>query len=132
MSGEKESLERLVDRVDELLVVLNKISEDLRSVSASIKSTVGSQATQATPQAPAPLSSEVQAKKKSVDNVRLAFPEDLEAMLSFQDKSDYIMVKPKQFLGSENFAKIASTVRGLGGEYISAGKDSHFRVPKKP
>ena len=37
MSGEKESLERLVERVDELLVVLNRISEDLRSLSASIK-----------------------------------------------------------------------------------------------
>jgi hypothetical protein len=53
-------------------------------------------------------------------------------LLSFEEKGDYIMVKPKQFLGSENFAKIASAVRGMGGEYISAGKDSHFRVPKKP
>ena len=62
----------------------------------------------------------------------MAFPEDLEALLGFQEKGDYIMVKPRQFLGSENFAKIASAVRGMGGEYISAGKDSHFRVPKKP
>lgn len=131
MSGEKESLEKLVEKVDELLVVLNKISEDLRSVSASIKSAVGSQAPQPAPQVTAPVSREVSGKKKAVDDVRLAFPEDLEALLSFQEKSDYIMVKPKQFLGSENFAKIASTVRGLGGEYISAGKDSHFRVPKK-
>jgi len=132
MSGEKESLERLVERVDELLVVLNKISEDLRSVSSSIKSVVGSQVKQPVPQAPATVSHEVQGKKKAVDDVRLAFPEDLEALLSFQEKTDYIMVKPKQFLGSENFAKIASAVRGLGGEYISAGKDSHFRVPKNP
>ena len=132
MSGEKENLEKLVERVDELLVVLNKVSEDLRAVSASIKSTLGSQVTQPAPQAPAPISHEVHEKKKPVDNVRLAFPEDLEALLSFQEKDDYIMVKPRQFLGSENFAKIASTVRGLGGEYISAGKDSHFRVPKKP
>ena len=131
MSGEKESLERLVERIDELLVVLNRISEDLRTVSASIKSTVGSQVTQPAPQASASVSPEVNAKK-SVDDVRLAFPEDLEALLSFQEKGDYIMVKPRQFLGSENFAKIASAVRGLGGEYISAGKDSHFRVPKKP
>jgi len=131
MSGEKEGLERLVERVDELLVVLNKISEDLRSVSASIKSIVGSQISETPHKAPAHVSREVQGKKEAVDNVRLAFPEDLEAMLSFQEKNDYIMVKPKQFLGSENFAKIASTVRGLGGEYISAGKDSHFRVPKK-
>ena len=131
MSGEKESLERLVERIDELLVVLNRISEDLRTVSTSIKSTVGSQVTQPAPQASASVSPEVNAKK-SVDDVRLAFPEDLEALLSFQEKGDYIMVKPRQFLGSENFANIASAVRGLGGEYISAGKDSHFRVPKKP
>jgi hypothetical protein len=132
MSGEKESLERLVERVDELLVVLNRISEDLRSLSASIKSMVSSQVAQPTPQAPATVSREVHEKKTVVDDVRLAFPEDLEALLSFQEKGDYIMVKPRQFLGSENFAKIASAVRGLGGEYISAGKDSHFRVPKKP
>ena len=129
MSGEKENLEKLVERVDELLVVLGRISEDLRSLSASIKSAVGSQVTPPAPQTPAPVSHE---KRKSVDDVRVAFPEDLEALLSFQEKGDYIMVKPKQFLGSENFAKIASAVRGLGGEYISAGKDSHFRVPKKP
>ena len=131
MSGEKENLEKLAERVDELLVVLNKISEDLRTVSASIKSTLGSQITQPVQHAPAAISHEVHEKEKSVDNVRLALPEDLEALLSFQEKDNYIMVKPRQFLGSENFAKIASTVRGLGGEYISAGKDSHFRVPKK-
>jgi hypothetical protein len=131
MSAEKESLERLVERVDELLVVLGKISEDLRTVSASIKSMAVSQITQPAPQAPAPVSHEIHEKKKSIDDVRVAFPEDLEALLSFQEKGDYIMVKPRQFLGSENFAKIASAVRGMGGEYISAGKDSHFRVPKK-
>jgi hypothetical protein len=131
MGSEKESLERLVERVDELLVVLSKISEDLRTVAASMKSMVGSQGVQPAPQAPATVSHEIHEKKTAVDDVRLAFPEDLEALLSFQEKGDYIMVKPKQFLGSENFAKIASAVRGLGGEYISAGKDSHFRVPKK-
>jgi hypothetical protein len=131
MSAEKESLERLVKRVDELLVVIGKISEDLRTVSDSIKSMAVSQITQPIHQAPAPVSHEIHEKKKSIDEIRVAFPEDLEALLSFQEKGDYIMVKPRQFLGSENFAKIASAVRGMGGEYISAGKDSHFRVPKK-
>jgi hypothetical protein len=70
-------------------------------------------------------------KQRSLDDIRMSFPEDLEARLSFEEKGDYIIIKPKQFLGSENFAKIASAVRGMGGEYISAGKDSHFRVPKK-
>jgi len=34
-------------------------------------------------------------------------------------------------LGSDNFRRVASIIRDqLSGEYISAGKDSHFRVPK--
>ncbi len=61
----------------------------------------------------------------------MMFPPELDSMLGFEDKGEYVMIKPKQFLGSENFAKIASTVRGIGGEYISAGRDSHFRVYKK-
>jgi hypothetical protein len=130
MSAEKEKLERLVERVDEILMVLSKISEDLRTVSASIKSMVGSQVTQPAPQTPATVSHEIH-EKKTIEDIRVAFPEDLESLLSFEEKGDYIMVKPRQFLGSENFAKIASAVRGMGGEYISAGKESHFRVPKK-
>jgi hypothetical protein len=130
MSAEKEKLERLVERVDEILVVLSKISEDLRTVSASIKSMVGSQVTQPAPQTPATVSHEIH-EKKTIEDIRVAFPEDLEHLLNFEEKADYIVVKPRQFLGSENFAKIASAVRGMGGEYISAGKESHFRVPKK-
>jgi hypothetical protein len=129
--AEKENLERLVERIDELLVVLNKISEDLRTVSASIKSIAVSQITQPVPQVPAPVSHEVHEKEKSIEDIRMVFPEDLEHLLNFEEKGDYIIIKPRQFLGSENFAKIASAVRGIGGEYISAGRDSHFRVPKK-
>jgi hypothetical protein len=131
MSADKEKLEKLVERVDELLVVLKKISEDLRSLSASMKSVAVSQITQPTPQTSAIVSHEIHEKKKSLEDVRMAFSEDLEALLSFEEKTDYIVVKPRMFLGSENFAKIASTVRGMGGEYVSAGKDSHFRVPRK-
>jgi hypothetical protein len=131
MSTEKENLERLVERIDELLVVLNKISEDLRTVSASAKSMAVPHVTQPAPQAPAPVSHEVYEKQKSIEDIRMVFPEDLEALLNFEEKGDYIIVKPRQFLGSENFAKIASAVRGMGGEYISAGRDSHFRVPKR-
>jgi hypothetical protein len=132
MSDDKEKLDRLVERVDELLVVLGKISEDLRSVSASIKSIAVSQITQPTPQSStAAVSHEVHERRKSVEDIRMAFPEDLENLLSFEEKGEYIIIKPRQFLGSENFAKIASAVRGMGGEYISAGRDSHFRVPNK-
>jgi hypothetical protein len=142
VSGEKEKLNQLLQKVDELTVSLNKISEELRSVSASLKSLAVGQITQPTTKAytVTPVSGSFPAlasaaaptsKQRSLDDIRMSFPEELEARLSFEEKGDYIIIKPKQFLGSENFAKIASAVRGMGGEYISAGKDSHFRVPKK-
>ncbi len=135
MSEERENVEKLIERVDELLIILNRVAEDLQQVSASLKSLAVSQITQppAAPAAPAPtpVTPEVYEKETSIEDVKMMFPEDLENMLSFEDKEDYIMIKPRQFLGSENFAKIASTIRGIGGEYVSAGKESHFRVPKK-
>ncbi|MCL5949305.1 MAG: hypothetical protein M1490_02365 [Candidatus Bathyarchaeota archaeon] len=131
MSTEKEKLNQLLEKVDEITLSLNKISEELHSVSASMKSLAVGQITQPAAQAPVPPPARETSKQRSLDDIRMSFPEELEARLSFDEKGDYIIIKPKQFLGSENFAKIASAVRGMGGEYISAGKDSHFRVPKK-
>lgn len=128
MSSEKEKLDDLLKRVDEILLRLKGVSEDLRTVSASLKSMAVSQITRSVVQPPVPVSQEGQ---RSLEDLRMSFPADLEDLLNFEDRIDYVMVKPRQFLGSENFAKIASTVRGLGGEYISSGKDSHFRVYKK-
>ena len=129
---EKEKMSQLVERIDEILLVLNQISEDLRTVSASIKSlAVGQITSQPAPQAPAPVARQGSEKSKTLEEIRMMFPEDLDSLLNFEEKGEFIIIKPRQFLGSENFAKIASTVRGIGGEYISAGRDSHFRVYKK-
>jgi hypothetical protein len=127
-----------VERIDELLVVLNRVSEDLRQISISLKSLAVSQlptpapTTTITPApAPAPTPTPGPERFQSVEDVRMMFPENLENLLNFEEREDHIVVKPRQFLGSENFAKIASIVRDMGGEYISAGKESHFKVPKK-
>jgi len=67
-----------------------------------------------------------------LDQIREAFSTDLKDLLKFEQKDDKtIIIKTRRFLGSDNFAKIASVVRALGGEYISAGKDSHFKVQKE-
>lgn len=63
-----------------------------------------------------------------LEGIKMMFPEDLENLLSFTEKEGKILIKPRQFLGTENFTKIASIVRATGGTYISAGKDSHFEV----
>ncbi|MEM2816508.1 MAG: hypothetical protein QXY34_04920, partial [Candidatus Bathyarchaeia archaeon] len=118
------------EKIDDLLVVLNSVAEDLRTVSTSLKSIAVSQIAPTPISAPPTPTYEV-GKEVGISDVKKVFPEDLEPLLSFEDKGEYIMIKPRQFLGSENFARIASIIREVGGEYISAGKESHFRIPKK-
>jgi len=131
MTVDKEKLDNLLERIDEILLVLKGISDELRVISGSLKSMAISQITHPAQQPPTPVGHEGYDRQKSVEDIRTYFPQDLENLLNIEERNDYIIIKPRQFLGSENFAKIASAVRGMGGEYISAGKDSHFRVPKK-
>jgi len=56
------------------------------------------------------------------------FPEDLSKLLTFTLQGNIVHIKPKNFLGSDRFARIASTVKTAGGEYVSAGKLSHFEI----
>jgi hypothetical protein len=70
-------------------------------------------------------------QKRSRDQAEALFPETLADLLTFEEEKGAIIIKPRQFLGSENFAKIASIVRDNGGDYISAGKESHFRIQKE-
>ena len=115
--------------MNDLLVVMETIAKDLRELVNTLKSTAIpqplTQPQPPPPQAPAP------AEIRKIEDVRMMFPSELEDLLAFEEEENYIIVKPRQYLGGENFAKIASIVRGAGGEYISAGKESHFRIPKK-
>jgi hypothetical protein len=155
-------MDLILKKIEEMNASIAKMQEELKSVSASLKSlavgqitqpptvhvtssalkpapvsapkptvTVSAPKPQASPTVAAPTSSPEGSKTRSLNDVKMSFPEDLEARLSFEEKGEFIVIKPKSFLGSDNFAKIALTIRGMGGEYISAGKDSHFRVPKK-
>jgi hypothetical protein len=123
MGEEKVNIQELARKVDELLNVLNVISGDLAEVSKSLKAVSG--------KAAAPTVSAVSSgKKRGINDVKQAFSSELAGMLIFEESGTFIIVKPRRFLGSDNFAKIASIVRDLGGEYISAGRNSHFKVPK--
>jgi len=142
--SEKKNIEELLRRLDESLIILRDVLGDLQEISKSLHSVEAtspsampvqsipmpqltpSLAPSKTPETtPAP-----EYRKRSIDDVKMMFPQELEGLLTFNEKGDYIIIKPRQYLGSENFAKIASIIRGTGGEYISAGKDSHFRIPK--
>jgi hypothetical protein len=126
MGEERVNIQELAQKVDELLNVLNVIAGDLAEVSKSLKSVSGSAAAPAVSAAPA-ASSE---KKQGINEVKQAFSAELAGMLLFEETGSFVIVKPRRFLGSDNFAKIASVVRELGGEYVSAGRNSHFKIGK--
>jgi len=63
------------------------------------------------------------------EKIEQMFPTELRELLDLSIKGNDWIAKPRQYLGSENFAKIASIVRDIGGTYVSAGKESHFRGP---
>ena len=83
------------------------------------------------PNCGASLTVSAQKQETSATDIKGLFPQELETMLTFTEEGQYAIIKPRKFLGSEAFSKIASIVRGANGEYISAGKESHFRIPTK-
>jgi hypothetical protein len=136
--SEKQNVEEILRRLDEVLPVLKSVLSDLQEISKSLRSispvpTLSAPVPQPSPTSEAPkIATPTPAgRSRGVQDVRMMFPQELEDLLNFTEKDDYIMIKPRQYLGSENFAKIASIIRGAGGQYISAGKDSHFRIPKQ-
>ncbi len=130
MSEKKPTVEELAQRIDQLLVVMREVSEDLADISKHLKEELAPApaAKPPLPVSPAPAAPVTPAR--TVADTKKLFPKELEDMLVFEDKGEYIEIKPRRYLGSENFAKIASLVRNAGGRYESAGKESHFRVPK--
>ena len=68
---------------------------------------------------------------KKLEPTKKAFPPELANLLIFSETTDAVIIKPKEFLGSANFAKIGAVVRELKGEYISAGRESHFKIQKR-
>jgi hypothetical protein len=127
MGEEKVNIQELARKVDELLNVLKVIAGDLAEISKSLKSVTGSAVAPAVSTKPIASSSD---KKRSINDVKQAFSAELAGMLFFEESGSFVIVKPRRFLGSDNFAKIASIVRELGGEYISAGRNSHFKIAK--
>ncbi|MDH5448806.1 MAG: hypothetical protein OEY24_02925 [Candidatus Bathyarchaeota archaeon] len=129
MSEVKPNTEKILQRLSEVLDVLKRLSEDLQDISKSLKTITPTTAPTAAPPA-TPLAPTPQPGGKRIEDLRMMFTKELETMLIFEDKGDFIKITPRQYLGPENFAKIASTIREAGGEYVSAGKGSHFRIPK--
>ena len=147
MGSDKGKIEDLLGRIDELIRILRFLIDDLTEISDALKASVGMplQAQEVSPPEEKPIittqrtlipeetpaTPTVSEKAITIENIQDMFPPDLANLLYFEDAGEHIIVKPRQYLGSDNFRRVASIIRDrLSGEYISAGKDSHFRVPK--
>ena len=137
MGEDEQALQVLIQRINDLVVVLDWIKRDLDEIVKVLKQKVGVPTPTPSPTPPAPAVPSPSAESpprgeiKRIDDIRMMFPKELEDLLTFEEEQNYIVIKPRQYLGHENFAKVASIVRGAGGEYISAGKESHFRIPRE-
>lgn len=58
------------------------------------------------------------------------FPESLAELVTISDMGVNWEVRPRAFLNPSTFAELAGVIRGKGGVYVSAGKASHFVIPK--
>jgi hypothetical protein len=67
---------------------------------------------------------------KSLAELKAKIPSDMHELLSFEENQRYFIIRPRQILGAENFAKVMDAVKQCGGEYVSRSKNSHFRVPR--
>jgi len=68
---------------------------------------------------------------RTVQDVAKVFPADLSSEVSIEAGDEVILVKPKHYLGTDKFRKISEIVKEFeGGAYVSAGRDSHWRIPK--
>ena len=148
MAEDKRKVEDLLGRIDELIRILKFLTDDLSEISETLKTSLGSYVPTQEVGPPSSLKPPISAQQKIIveepsaaqnvssealtaESVQKLFPPDLVGLLYFEDAEDHILVKPRQYLGSDNFRRIASIIRDqLGGEYISAGRDSHFRIPK--
>ena len=72
-----------------------------------------------------------QNRELTVDEVKQAL-QAYQKDLIFSETDLNIIVRPDGYLGKDKFKSISSVLRSLqpATEYVSAGKESHFRVPK--
>lgn len=126
MSGEEIDVKEILKRIDDLTTVIKIMLDDLAEISRVLKACLEAHALEM------PTSALPVQRLRNIEDIQRVFPQDLLNLLLFEVTEEHIIIKPRQYLGPENFARIASIIREqFKGEYVSHGKESHFRVPRR-
>ncbi len=76
-----------------------------------------------------PKTAKTEVELTSVDILAL-FPEELRPSLRVEDAGDRFIIMPTKWLGKDKFNMAMTIIRQRNGEYIPAGRESHFTIPK--
>jgi len=57
-------------------------------------------------------------------------PEEVRHNLIIDYKDDEVQIRPKQWLGTENWSKVMAVVKQLDGDWNKKGKNSYWSVPR--
>jgi hypothetical protein len=70
-------------------------------------------------------------QKREAENIRALFPQEVQAQVSIEETMDGFHAKiPYGILDKKQFASVTRLVESMGGGWISAGKDSYWKIPK--
>jgi hypothetical protein len=115
----------LLDEMKALNSVFSKAASESKTFSQSTQPM--------TPQSPDRPATKPTEQTPRIKEILAALAEEADLLNIDTDSSTmFVIIKPRQFLGSDNFSKIAAKIRTLGGQYCSAGKNSHFEISKVP
>jgi len=64
-----------------------------------------------------------------IQKVKERFLDKWVERIDFSHQENFIIVKTKQYLNTDDFEELRAIINDFGGEYVSAGKDSHFKIP---
>lgn len=72
---------------------------------------------------------------RDVQAVKDFLPDPLVKLLDFEEYEDWILVRTKQFLhgeqGKKDWGMINKLLKQAEGSWVSAGKQSHWKVPRE-
>ncbi len=107
MSLEKPELKELLRRLDELVRILKYLSEDLNEISKMLRTTMNSSISEPkqTIELNEPTLSLELGETRTVEEVQKVFPQDLGRMLYFEVTEDYVLIKPRQYLGENSHSR---------------------------
>ena len=69
------------------------------------------------------------APDEDVAEIEMWLKEELH-LVSVEDEGDYVVIRPKEFLPPEHFKRIHVKIDRHRGEYVSNGRQSHWRILK--